>query len=333
MDYRTWQKKVRKTEVINRQQINNTKIRGGRCHTAAAFTIQGPRKCGAGMKTGCVAKKTGKRKSNKQWPHYLLSLAFVVLLAAFCCSAFKLTDGLLQAKEERDAFEDLSAIVAGNIPSHAETSPGTPEAPYAQAASDNKTPLPQYLPLYEMNPDFFGWISIDYTDIDYPVMYSPGRPEYYLDHAFDGTYSSSGVPFLDGKCTADGNYYLIYGHHMQNKTMFGQLPMYAEQSYWEEHPVIRFDTLYEQREYQVVAAFYSRVYGKTETGVFRYYEYTDLSDKEIFNEYMEQVYAAAIYDTGIEVAYGDELLALSTCNYHTDNGRFVVVARRVGNAG
>jgi sortase B len=180
-----------------------------------------------------------------------------------------------------------------------------------------------------MNPEFFGWLSIEGTGIDYPIMYSPDRPEYYINHAFDGSSSSSGVPFVDGNCSADGNHFLIYGHHMKNKTMFGQLPKYADQSYYEEHSVISFDTLCEQREYRVVAAFYSRVYGKKETGVFRYYEYTDLSDEETFNEYMEQIYAAAIYDTGIEVTYGEEQLVLSTCNYHTDNGRFVVVAKRV----
>ena len=110
--------------------------------------------------------------------------------------------------------------------------------------------------------------------------------------------------------------------------MFGSLPDYANSSYWQEHPVIHFDTLYEQREYEVVAAFYSRLYGLSETDVFRYYDYKDLSDPLIFEEYMLQVKDAAIYDTGISAEYGDQILVLSTCNYHTDNGRFVVVARR-----
>ncbi|WP_205839684.1 class B sortase [Porcincola intestinalis] len=189
--------------------------------------------------------------------------------------------------------------------------------------------LPQYAPLYEQNSDFFGWITIEGTDIDYPVMYSPDRPEYYLNRAFDGSYSGSGVPSIDGKCPPDGKYYLIYGHHMKNKTMFGSLPKYADKSYYEDHPIIRFDTLYEQREYQVIAAFYSRIYDKKDAGVFCYYEYTDLSDQEVFDEHIRQVKAAAIYDTGLSAEYGDELLALSTCNYHTQDGRFVVVAKRI----
>lgn len=111
--------------------------------------------------------------------------------------------------------------------------------------------------------------------------------------------------------------------------MFGQLPRYANKDFWEDHPVIRFDTLYEQREYIVIAAFLSRIYDKEERGVFRYYEYFDLSDEAVFSEYVQQVKAAALYDTGIDAEYGDELLVLSTCNYHTADGRFVVVAKRV----
>ena len=78
-----------------------------------------------------------------------------------------------------------------------------------------------------------------------------------------------------------------------------------------------------------MAAFLSRIYDKNEQGVFRYYEYFDLSDEDVFNEYVQQVRAAALYDTGIDAVFGAELLVLSTCNYHTANGRFVVVAKRV----
>lgn len=255
---------------------------------------------------------------------------------------------LIQAEKEKAAFAELSAIVAEakeqetpqaqTIPPveyapepiviHVETAVTVPPATPIPTPTPAPVPLPQYAHLYEQNADFFGWLSIDGTNIDYPVMYSPDRPEYYLNRAFDGSDSNSGSLFIDGACPADGNYYLIYGHHMRNKTMFGQLPMYADKSYYEEHQTIHFDTLYEQREYQVIAVFYSRIYEKNEAGVFRYYEYTDLSDQEVFDEFIRQVKTAAIYDTGLSAEYGDELIALSTCNYHTEDGRFVVVAKR-----
>lgn len=283
-------------------------------------------------------EKTEKNKIRKRWSHSWISAVFVVLLASFCYSAYKLADALIVAKNERDAFKELSEIVANNqnliLIKEDDTAKNEDNSfedfPVLSSESPSeRLPLQQYVPLFEMNPDFFGWLSVEGTMMDFPVMYSPERPEYYLNHAFDGSSSSSGVPFVDGRCSADGNYYLIYGHHMRNKSMFGQLPKYADPSFYEEHPIIIFDTLYEQRKYQIVAAFYSRVYDKNETGVFRYYEYYDLSDNEVFEEYIEKVKTEAIYDTGIEVTYGDELLVLSTCNYHASNGRFVVVAKRI----
>lgn len=277
-----------------------------------------------------------------------ISILIFLLAAVFLFSAGMALNTLVVQGKEKAAFDDLSALVAeaaerdtASTPEEARILPVASSPAQINTAQPNSTeetlsgkeaasvPLPQYAPLYERNADFFGWLSIEGTDIDYPVMYSPDRPEYYLNRAFDGSYSGSGVPFIDGKCPADGNYYLIYGHHMQNKTMFGSLPKYADKSYYEGHPTIRFDTLYEQREYQVIAAFYSRIYGKNEAGVFRYYEYTDLSDQEVFDKYIRQVKTAAIYDTGLSAEYGDELLVLSTCNYHTQDGRFVVVAKRV----
>ena len=284
------------------------------------------------------------------------TVLLAVLVLTFLFAAYKVVKGYTDAKKEQDAFDELAAIVAQNTTASVQqtdrdesslTSTLFPTASIPRDdPSQNKTEgidteeavkeadskrviLPQYLPLYEKNHDFFGWLSIEGTDIDYPVMYTPDDPEYYLHRAFDGSYSVSGVPFVDGNCSADDSYYLIYGHHMNNKTMFGQLPEYQDEDFWKEHPMIRFDTLYEQREYVVTADFFSRIYGKEERGVFRYYEYFDLSDEAVFSEYVQQVKAAALYDTGIDAEYGDELLVLSTCNYHTADGRFVVVAKRV----
>ena len=268
-----------------------------------------------------------KDENKKGKPGAVFYIMFFILLAVFLFSSYKVITGLLKSEKEKKGFEDLAAIVAANR----DTSNNTQQDPSSEPSDGqdgDQGPLRQYLPLFEMNPDFFGWLYIEDTGIDYPVMYTPDRPEYYLHRAFDGSYSDSGVPFIDARCPSDGNFLLIYGHHMRNKTMFGQLPKYADQSFCEQHPVIHFDTLNEQREYRVIAAFYSRVYAKDETGVFRYYEYTNLIDEEIFNEYIRQVKAAAIYDTGFDVSYGDEILTLSTCSYHTADGRFVVVASR-----
>ena len=116
---------------------------------------------------------------------------------------------------------------------------------------------------------------------------------------------------------------------MRNKTIFGRLPSFADEAFWRENPTFSFDTVYEKREYAILSAFYTRLYSETETGVFRYYKYFDLSDPAVFEEYVRQVKLASLYDTGITAEYGDELLVLSTCSHHTTDGRFVVVAKRV----
>ncbi|MBQ6153404.1 MAG: sortase [Ruminococcus sp.] len=185
-----------------------------------------------------------------------------------------------------------------------------------------------YDELYAMNNDFFGWIKIEDTDINYPVMFSPDEPERYLHMNFDGDYSESGELFVDGYCDPNGYHYLVYGHHMNNGTMFGSLPNYADEDFYNAHQTIRFDTRDELGEYEVFAVFYSKVYDESEE-VFKYYEYANLDNESDYYTFVENVKYLSIYDTGITPVYGDKILTLSTCNYHTDDGRFVVCAKKI----
>ena len=222
--------------------------------------------------------------------------------------------------------EQLAGTVAQETMPPAESTP-VQSTPAQLPPAETEAPSP-YAALKEQNPDFFGWLSIEGTKLDYPVMHTPEDPEHYLRRDFEGGYSFSGVPFLDAACYEGGGNYLIYGHNMKNGSMFSSLLSYADSAYWEAHKTIRFDTMEAAGEYEVVAAFYSQAYLQDAVNVFRYYRYTDVSEPEVFEEYMEQVQEAAVYDTGVTAVYGDQLLTLSTCSYHTENGRFVVVARR-----
>lgn len=226
-----------------------------------------------------------------------MTAAFLI----FCISAYSMISYFVKSNKENRAFEELTAEAAAGA---------------------------GFTSLYEKNNDFFGWITIAGTNINYPVMYTPEDPEYYLSRDFDKSESKSGVPFLDGNCTADGGIYLIYGHNMKNGTMFASLLSYEEKEFWENHKTITLDRMDEKNEYEVFAAFYSKVY-TMDMGEFRYYQYTDLSDADVFEEYMENVKALALYDTEIRAEYGEEILLLSTCSYHTKNGRFVVIAKRM----
>ena len=294
------------------------------------------------------------RKRQKRQParrSLVLTVIMSVLFIIFCYSGYRLTRDLLSNYRDKKGFAELAAIVAQGAeattpPVSAEiaasgvtTEPATELITPADSSplpneSTEPTPAPEptpnlkYAPLYEMNSEYFGWLTIEGLEIDYPVMYAPTRSEYYLNRDFYGEYSNSGVPFIDGRCPSDGNYYLIYGHKMINGSIFGRLTQYAEEDCWRENPVIRFDTMYEERQYAIMACFYSRLFGEHESG-FRYYQYFDLTEEAVFKEYVAQTMASALYDTGVTAEYGDELLVLSTCSHHTSDGRFVVVAKRI----
>lgn len=268
-----------------------------------------------------------KAKNRAFWLN-VSQLLFLLFAVVFLVSAVMLGTHFYRERKEQRTFEGLSAIVEGT-PEQPEQDDGQQDSSSVSAVpAEEPTKLDRYRQLQEMNPDFFGWLSIAGTALDYPVMYKPDTEDYYLKRAFDGSKSKSGVPYMDESCFPGCGNYLIYGHNMKNGTVFAPLLSYAAQTFWEEYPTISFDTLDGEGEYQIMAAFYSRVYAVDEQNVFRYYAYTDLSDPAVFAEYVSLVQECSLYDTGVSAEYGDELITLSTCSYQTKNGRFVVVARK-----
>ena len=269
---------------------------------------------------------------------WIIPLIGTVAALTAAVSLFMIVSTLITREREQRAFDELAAVVEqGKALSNTPAKTPEPSMPSEKDPSPTVSPtvspipeptvLPEYAALYEQNSDFFGWLRIDDTPVNYPVMFTPDDPEFYLNRSFDRKNSGSGIPFIDGACFEGCGNYLMYGHHMQNGTVFAVLPEYEDPEFWQEHKTIFFDTVYEHGEYEVIAAFRGEAVGEAEDG-FRYYRYTDLTDPAVFAEYMEQVKAAAAFDTGLTAEYGDELITLSTCNYHTANGRFVVVAKR-----
>lgn len=183
---------------------------------------------------------------------------------------------------------------------------------------------------YEKNPDIVGWLKIEGIELDDPVMYVEGDNHKYLYKNFDLDFHPSGVPFIDGSCTLDpeSDNLIIYGHNMLDGDMFGNLKNFADEKFWREHPTFTFSTLYEEREYEIVAAFYDRIYDENED-TFKFYEFIHAIDEENFNKAIAYFKDHAKYDTGVTPEYGDHLITLVTCSYHAHNGRFVVVARQI----
>lgn len=187
--------------------------------------------------------------------------------------------------------------------------------------------LEVYRELHGYNADFVGWIRVPGTEINYPVMQSPDEPNFYLRRNFEKAYSNLGTPYLQENCdirTCDN--LIIYGHHMLDGGMFSDLELYKQKAFWENHKYMRFDTLDELGLYEVMAVVITTAY---QSDSFQYYNYVE-NNELIFNTYVQECKQRALYDTGMDAEYGDKLVTLSTCEYSSDNGRLIVVAKKIG---
>lgn len=218
----------------------------------------------------------------------------------------------------------------GTVPPETSRAPGeTNPLPEGELSNAPPPVLEKYRALYQENGDLVGWLSIEGTDIDYPVMQREDD-EYYLHHDFYGEESRYGCLYVKGQADVDtpGTNFIIYGHNMKDGSMFGDLDLYRKESFWQEHPRISFDTLYEERIYEIIAVFRSRVY-QPEEDVFKYYQFYQAENQEEFSWFYENIKELSLYDTGVTAAFGDTFLTLSTCAYHVEDGRFVVVAKAI----
>lgn len=187
--------------------------------------------------------------------------------------------------------------------------------------------LERFEKLYEENNDLAGWLSIDGMKIDYPVMQCEDD-EYYLHHDFERNENRYGCLYVRNRADLDdGVNFVIYGHNMRDGSMFGDLDFYKEESFCREHSLISFDTLYEERTYEIIAVFLSRIYN-SDDDAFKYYQFYEADTEEDFDDFYENIKELSLYDTGVTAQFGDTFLTLSTCAYHVENGRLAVVAKR-----
>ena len=187
---------------------------------------------------------------------------------------------------------------------------------------------PDFSALLAENDDFVGWLTVEGTNIDYPVMQTPGNEEYYLHRNFYKQYDYSGVPFCNAAADVErpSDNIVIYGHHMRAGTMFNHLTLFQDSEFYAKHKTFTFDTIYRTGTYEIVAVCLTHV----NEGAFKYWEVTDCTEDE-FNEYVNWLASKSLYKTdGIDdVEYGDRLVTLSTCAYHTTNGRLIVVGKLI----
>lgn len=201
-----------------------------------------------------------------------------------------------------------------------------PTKPELQSGSDF---LPWYQELHDQNSDMVGWLQIENSKINYPVMQtSMDNANFYLYKDFDKNDSVRGSIYAAEICDVfePSDNITLFGHNMKDGSMFAYLGNYYEKSAWENNPLIFFDTLTESHVYKIFAVF--KTSGTDNVG-FAYHQMADAKDEAEFNQFVATCKELAFYDTGITPVYGDKLLCLSTCEYTIDNGRFVVAAVRI----
>lgn len=249
-------------------------------------------------------------------------IAFSVVLLVF--SLVNVARILLQDYTEQQQMKELAEVWNKESSTGGEAATASPFI----TKKHDTIMLPEFQELYGRNQDIVGWLKMDDTLIDYPIMQNPQDAQFYLNHDFDKKDSKNGLPFLDVYSRINSSdILLIHGHHMKSGMMFADLMKYKKESYYKEHSTFQFSTLYEKEEYEIVAVILSKVYRKTDE-VFKYYQIDQVETSAEFNSYIENIQKLALYDTGVTAQYGDKLIVLSTCEYSTKNGRLAVVARK-----
>lgn len=173
--------------------------------------------------------------------------------------------------------------------------------------------------LLSMNPDCVGWLSISGTNINYPVMHTPDNPQKYINKNFYGEYSQSGVPFLDSRCNLDSTNLIVYGHNMNNGTMFADLCNYTDYSYLTQHPTVVLETKEETKIYTV----FSVMKVKSDDD---WYKFITADTKRDYENKIKYAKEHSLYDTGIKPEYNKQLLTLSTCYSGNSDNRILVLA-------
>lgn len=238
----------------------------------------------------------------------------VLLISLFMVVHYYVSED--QAEEEFEALVELMEEVE------------TTDVEEMNGDENVQSPLEKYQELFRMNNDMYGWISIDGTNINYPVMYAPDRKDYYLKKNFEKEYSAYGVPYIAEHCDPyePSDNIIIYGHHMKNSSMFSDLMKYESEDFYHSQKTLNFDSMTEIAEYEIIAVFKTTAY---DDAGFKYYLFTDAETEEEFDSYINKCKTLSLYEIEASAEYGDQLITLSTCEYSRKNGRMVVVAKKM----
>ncbi len=287
---------------------------------------------------------TGTKGFHGMKKNVILNVLLVVFIIIFLVSGFFLVRYIVDSVKQKNEFDALANIV--NQAQKKE--PVLPDTPAPSGEEDTPQPpayvkvtnpktgeefevLQEYAELYNMNSDVIGWMRIDGTKINYPVMQTPDNTDYYLHKNFNKEYSAHGCFYAREACdiNAPSDNITVYGHNMRDGSMMAALHKYKDKSFWQSHPTVVFDSLTEHRSYEIMAVFVTTA---TAGKGFSYHTFVNAANEAQFDHFVLTCKDLSFYDTGITAHYGDKLITLSTCDYTQENGRLVVVAKQIPNS-
>lgn len=274
-----------------------------------------------------MQKNSGK---NKKAGDRLIWFLLIIFAAVFAFSIYMICSGNREYGIGAETYEGLAqTMVTRAEPKHTETAAAQTqvktEVPKEQSA-DNAQYQPllavDFEALYEINKDTVAWLSADNGQIDYPVVQGSDNV-YYLNHLFDGTENKNGAIFVDSRNTPgfqDRNTF-IYGHNMNNDTMFASLILYGTEGYYEQNSELVLVTPEESYYLQPFSGYVTGPNSDT-------YKLKFAGDTS-FAEYLEQVRSLSDFEAGVSVTAQDRIVTLSTCSYAYNEARYVLHCKLV----
>ena len=281
-----------------------------------------------------MEEKTKAKRKKISIIIYLVLTALIILSIIYIINFFSLKQEAKEQSKLLNAIDIYEKEVAKNtLEDEERVIEENEETVIGKDTEEQKKETERMLQVKQLqgqNTDIVGWLEIENTNINYPVLQGADN-NYYMTHNYKNEKSKNGSIFLDADYNWDipSNNLLMYGHNLGNGMMFQELLKYEKESFYQEHPVIRFTTAEEDAEYEIISVFKSRVYYKSEKNVFRYYYFINNESEEEYNEFVKNAKNASLYPIDATASYGDQLITLSTCSYYVEDGRFVVVGRKI----
>lgn len=236
---------------------------------------------------------------------------------ALVFSGIRIGGYFIESNADVNALNAIRQTYAQALTGQATQTDGASENADDAVPADDAAAASAYAALTQINEDATGWIKIPGTNIDHPVVQCDDNA-YYLNHSFEGQRSAHGCVFMDYRCHSDIRHIVVYGHHMKDGTMFGLLPQFELESYYQTHSTITLNLWGRLSQWQIFSV------NSTDDSLMP----VEFADDKAFDDFIQGLKNVSLYDTGIDVTSNDTVLTLSTCD-GSSRERFVVHAKRI----